>query len=65
MTDRSPPRHSARYYAIVGALMLIAVVIGFALVEEAGWVLVLTGCFLGGFLAEWIADLVRYCRNRR
>jgi hypothetical protein len=62
MTDQPPPRHSVRYYAIVGPLLLVAAVLGFVFIDEAGWASVLIGCFIGGFLIEGIADLVR--RNR-
>ncbi|WP_154697591.1 hypothetical protein [Lentzea guizhouensis] len=62
LMEDQPQQHSARYYAIVGPLLLVATVIGFVFIEEADWVLVLLGCALGGFLVDGIADLVR--RNR-
>ncbi|MFC3890941.1 hypothetical protein ACFOWZ_05600 [Lentzea rhizosphaerae] len=65
MADQPPPRHAKRYYLIVAPLLLAATVIGFVFIEEAGWALVLIGCAVGGFLAEGIADLVRYNRSKR
>ncbi|MGZ3146338.1 hypothetical protein ACVDFE_30965 [Lentzea chajnantorensis] len=65
MVDQPPRQHSARYYVIVGLLLVIANVIGFVFIEEASWALILAGCFTGGFVAEGIADLVRHKRSRR
>ncbi len=66
MADSARTLHRTKiYFTVVFAVLALGLVLGLVFLDQAPWILILTGCLLGGFLVDALVARARHRRMSR
>ncbi len=63
MTDSERTLHRTKiYYSVVFGVLGLGLALGLFFLDQAPWILIITGCLLGGFAVDATLAVVRHRR---